>query len=166
MQQENPAWIALLISGIVNLLWALVYLAWTALGLLWGGFTAIMVAVASLDSGDASSAIVSLIYVLLPIVQGCVYLLAIPMALVTMVAAFRLKAWRSKGLVWLGAILAVGNPVLGLISSVTSCCNSCSGFFLGNIGTLIVTVIGGVAAVWTAVVLFSEEGQAAFQANA
>jgi len=89
--------------------------------------------------------------------------------LVTIFSAVRFKAFRSKGLVWLGILSAVGAPALGLVTSLTSCLN-CSGgmcgFLMGNIGTIPMLVISSGLAGYSAFVLTRPEIAEAFEANA
>jgi hypothetical protein len=169
---ETPSrggWIALLLAGVLDLLYGLVYLVWSILGLIGGGVSAIANLPAILDNGadDPVTLAMTVLALVMPIVSIVVFVVVPVMSLITVLAAFRFRAFRSKGLVWLGILAGVGAPALGLVSSLTACLNcACVGFLLGNVGTIPVLLVAGGLAAYAAFVLTRPEIAEAFAEDA
>ena len=165
-ESTNIPGIILMVSGILNLLYAIVYTIWTAIGLVVGGMATIMYVFAALENPDNMAiAIISVLQTLSPIIQIIAYIVVFFLALITIFAGLRLRGCRSKGVVWLGALAAPGAPLLGIISSAVALCGGCGacvGFLIGNVGSIIVLVIGLVAFVMVLLALRKPEVAEAF----
>lgn len=161
----------LVAGGVIALLWSLGYFVWSLVNLLWGGAMLMGSLAAVMDSGDPMQVVFGVVSVISPIIQLLAYLITAILAVLTIVAGVRFNAFRSYGLVKLGAVACVGGPVVGLLASLTSFCNistglcCCVGFVLGNIPTLIVTVICLAVTIYAFVVLKRPEVAAAFAVN-
>ncbi|MBT3221833.1 MAG: hypothetical protein HN348_22375 [Proteobacteria bacterium] len=154
-EAANIPGILLIVSGILNLLYSLIYAIWTGISLAVSGIAAVMSAIAAFDNPDnIAGAIVYALQALSPIIQIIAFVIVFVMALITIFAGLRLRSCRSKGIVWLGALAAPGAPLLAIISSAASLCAcNCCGFLLGNIGSFIVLVVGLVAFVMAVMAL-------------
>lgn len=165
-QAERGGWIALLVGGIVNVIYGIAYLVWTLLSLATGGLVALMSVISAMDGGSLGEMIFPLISVLMPVVQGIVFLIVPLLGLFIIFAATRFKGYRSKGLVWMGILATVGGPALGLASSLLSCCNiACCGFLFGNTGTIVAGVLAVATAGYAAYCITREDVAARFAEN-
>lgn len=177
MEDKKPlaGWIGLLVAGIADLVYGVIYLVWSVVSLVVGGIAGILVAVSAFSRGnyeDRFDAITVVVGAFMPLISAVAFLVVVILAIVAILAAFRYKNHRSKGLVWLGIVGAVLAPALGLISSVTTLCNvglgcgRCFGFVGGNIGTIIAGVIVIASSGFAVFAMMQPETQEAFDANA
>ncbi len=153
--------VGLVIAGIVNLLYAVVYGLWTAVGLMGGGLIAVSQIAAATGMTDAktepATVIIGVISAIAPAVQLVVYLAIGLSSLLVVFGGVRLIGGHSKGLVYLAALLAVGGPIAGLLANGLSMCNigTCGmcvvGFLGGSAGSLIPLVICTPLAIWAGV---------------
>jgi hypothetical protein len=158
----GPA-IALIVSGVLGSLYALVYLVWTLLPLLWG----LLVVVANVAedglTGDTMSQL--LVFVSMPALQSLLFLVTVITGFITLFAGIRFNQWRSPGLVWLGIVCSVATPVLGAFGNGASLLNcgtvgaGIMGCLMGNAGTIPVFIVGLIASIWGAVVMSSEASE-------
>ena len=151
----GPAWIALLVSGIINTLYGLGYFGWSMFSLLFGGLAALGQINAILDGHLQMSGILfALVAALTPVLQVLAYGVIGIMGLVTIFGAVRLRTASSKGIVMLGIVCAIGAPVIGFAFTSLSLCNvgNCGacvfGFMFGNIGTIPAFVAGIIGSGW------------------
>jgi len=158
---KGAGW-ALVAAGVLNLLFGIAYLIWTIVGLALYGLQSITIAMDILNNGGGFEAIIAVVPLIAPFFQLFVYLIVPVMAAITIFSGLRFNSFRSKGLVWFGTILVVGVPVLSLVSSLASVCNSgcCC---IGNVPTLVLLVIDGGIAGYAAYMLSQPEVQDAFE---
>ncbi|MEZ4322154.1 MAG: hypothetical protein R3F61_32075 [Myxococcota bacterium] len=157
----GPA-IALIVSGVLGLLYALVYFVWTLMPVFWG----VLAVVANISEKGFSSETIeaALLFLSMPLVQAVLFAITVVTALITLFAGVRFNQWRSKGLVWLGLLCSTLTPILGAVGNSASMLNCGTvgvglfGCLLGNAGTIPVFVIGLVASVWGIVVLSGDAG--------
>lgn len=166
----GPA-IALIISGVLGLLYALLYFMWTLVPLAWGMFGSFAIITDSKsNAGDAVGA--TLMFLTFPALQCAVYAVCVITGLITLVGGVRFNQFRSRGLVWLAVLSSTATPVLGLFATSASALNCGSagvglfGCLFGNVGTIPILVVGLVATVWGIVAMSSDEIAARFDATA
>jgi hypothetical protein len=155
-----PAWI-LIAVGVLNVLYSGAYALWTLLPI-------VMYAVASIGTiadgtqpvGDAILGFFLLTGV--PLVQLAGFFVTFLMGCVTVLGGLRLNQWRSKGIVWLGVLCAIGAPALAMVVNAGSVLNfgalgmGCiTGCLLGNIPTLFTLLLGLIAGIAGAVTVSS-----------
>ncbi|MEZ4241840.1 MAG: hypothetical protein R3F59_37965 [Myxococcota bacterium] len=145
-----PAWL-LVVAGVANALYSLLYGLWTLLPLLWSGWVLLSGMIDGTDVGTTIGAFVMSATV--PALQLLGFVVTFGMSCVTILGGLRLNRYRSKGVVWLGILCAVGAPVLALIVNAGSAMNigsrgrGCStGCLLGNIPTVILLILDFIAA--------------------
>ena len=140
---NGPA-IALMSTGVLNFIWALGYLIWGALPLIWAGAlaaTTIGQAANGTTDGPAGAIMVTL-GALGPLFQVVVYIATALVAPITLWGGLRLLQLRSRGVVWIGLLVAVGSPIANLLSNGLSLCNVASlglcvvGFTAGSLLSL------------------------------
>jgi hypothetical protein len=151
-----PAWI-LVSAGIVNVVYSLVYGVWTLLPIAF----VVLAQLAAVSDGTQTigGALFGSVFLsVVPLLQLVGFFVTFLMGCVTVLGGLRLNRYRSKGLVWLGALCAVGAPVICLLVNAGSALNLGSlglgcvtGCLLGNIPTLFTLLIGLVAAIVAAV---------------
>ena len=170
---ERGGWIALAVGGVVGMLYGLVYLVWSLISAIFiGGLAGLSAIGSAMDTGDILSAIPGIVLALMPVIQLVIFVLVPILAAIVLFAALRYKSYRSKGVVWLGIVANVLVPLIGLLTSLGSCCNMggcCSfvtGFILGNIPTIVVGVIALATSGYAAFTLMQEDVGAKFEANA
>ncbi len=158
----GPA-IALIVSGVLGSLYALVYLAWTAIPLLWGVFAIFANISENGLSGETVSVV--LLFASMPALQGLLFLVTVITGFITLFAGVRFNQWRSPGLVWLGIVCSLATPVLGAFGNGASLLNcgaagaGLMGCLMGNVGTIPVFIVGLIASIWGAVVMSSEASE-------
>ncbi len=165
------SWIALLVAGIINVIYGIGYFIWTLIPLLMGGLYALG-AIGSIMNGDMGldTAIFSLISILTPFLQVAAYFVIGVMGLISIFGAIRLRSASSKGLVMLAAVCAIGAPILGFVFTSLSICNLGSagmciiGFLFGNLGTIPAFVAGMIGGAWAIATVRNPEVAAAFEA--
>jgi hypothetical protein len=169
-QDPQPAWIGLLVAGIINVLYCVVFFGWTGVSFAWTGVVALANIPMILETGDPTMIIVSLINILSPIIQLIWFFIGGLLALITIASAFKLKSYSSRGMVMAGAVFAAAVPLLSLVANSLSLC-SCScggqivGFIFSNVPTLIIAIIGTGLGIWTIVTIRNPDVTAAFAAN-
>lgn len=162
-----PAWF-LVGSGLLTMLYSVVYLAWTLLGTLWpllGSIGSVMDG--SNSPGEALMALLLLIAV--PGLQLVGFAATLLMGAVTAFGGFRLDGYRSRGLVWLAILASTGAPLLALLVNAGSALNlgACglgclTGCLLGNIPTVFLLLIGVIASGFAAYHVSQPEAAARF----
>jgi len=165
----GPSWLALLVAGIINSLYGAIYFLWTLIPLVIGGLVAFQSIKRALDGGgDPMGMVFTLFTILTPFIQVIAYAVIVFMGLITIFAAFRLRATSSKGIVMLGILAAFGAPVLGFIFTSLSLCNFGSsgcclfGFLAGNIGTIPAFVASMIGGGWALAIIRDSTVSAAF----
>lgn len=150
-----PAYL-LMASGILGILYSLVYLVWTLIPL---GITVYQLIRSIMDGADAAIVLgVSAVTLAIPLAQCLGFVVTLLMSLVTAVGGARLNAYRSKGVVVLGILTSIAVPLLALVlnagSAMTHCGLGClTGCLLGNIPTMLLLLFGLVASAGAVVAL-------------
>jgi len=166
----GAGWI-LVAAGAITIVWALLYFVWSLIGFVTGGITALLGIAVVFDSGDPLLMIQGLFGVLAPVIQMIAYFLIVLLAGIGIFGGVRLNQFKSYGTARLGAVAITAGPVLGLLASLTAFCNfagfpcCCLSFVIGNIPTLVLTLLCLGATIYAFVVMKREEVQAAFAVN-
>jgi len=169
-EKVNPPAIAMIVLGILNILF---WLAWTGYALfiivVGGGLNAFFNLPMLLESESSLPALFGIIWG--PLVQSCTCGVDIGMAIgsILMIAAgIKLRSLSGKGIVTLGVVAGIVGPilsiVLGLLASVASF--ACCGLLFGQLPTLVVLVLNTMAGIWAIMIMGDEDVAAAFEANA
>ena len=175
LERVNPPSIAMIVLGILNILF---WLAWTVYALFFivvgGGFQLFVMLPQALEAlqHSGSSALGAIFGMLWgPLIQSCTCGVDIGMAIgsVLMIAAgIKLRSLSGKGIIFLGVAAGILGPIisiiLGLMASVASF--SCCGVVFGQLPTLIVLILNTMTGIWVVLTTLDEEVAEAFEANA
>lgn len=157
----GPA-IMLMVSGIVGLVYSVIYLAWTFMPVAFGIFGVVAQINDKGFSGDTVG--VGLVYLVIPILQVLGYALCTALAAIALWGGLKFQRFESKGLVFVALASSTAVPVLGLVNTNASALNCSSwgacgmGCLLGNVGTLPVLIVGLIATIWGIVALTGPMG--------
>jgi hypothetical protein len=153
--------VGLVIAGVINLLYAMVYGLWTSLGLLGGGLVAVSQVMAATGvtqaKTDPATVVIGIISAIAPAVQLLVYVLIGAASLVILFGGVRLILGQSRGVVYLAAVLAIGGPLVGLLANALSFCNIGTfgmclfGFLGGSAGSLVPLFVCIPFAIWAGI---------------
>lgn len=161
-----------MVAGALNFVWALGYLVWGAMPLIWAGTmaaTAVGQAATGSDPDGPAGAAVIVLGAFAPAIQVVTYTLIALAAPFTLFAGLRLMQLRSRGVVWLGTLVAIGSPLALLLSNGLSLCNISSlglclvGFAAGSLGALPVLLYAFIVTIWVGMVMMREEVIVAFE---
>lgn len=166
-----PAWI-LIAAGVMNVLYSVIYGLWSLVPLSFSAMAMVNAVVDPNQHMGVGQAIVSFFLIgMVPMIQVLGFFVTFVMGCVTILGGIRLNQYRSKGMVWLGALSSFGAPVVCLLLNAASALNLGSlglgcltGCLLGNIPTL-VTLLFGLIAMILAIVAVNG-GAEQFERNA
>jgi hypothetical protein len=147
-----PAWV-LVAAGVINVVYSVIYGLWTLFPLAFTAFAEINAMMGG-TQGAGESLVGFLVLGAVPLLQLVGFGVTLVMGLVSVAAGFRLNRYRSKGLVWLGALSAMATPVVcGLVNAGSmfnlgalgmGCVTGC---LFGNLPTVLTFVVGMVAGI-------------------
>jgi hypothetical protein len=150
--------VGLVLVGIGNLIYALIYGIWTTLGLMGGGFIALSQVLAATGvtqaETNAGTILLGVLAAVAPFIQLVAYVIVAGFAAVTLFGGVRLLLGRSPGVVKVGALLGVLGPVLGLLANAMSLLNIGTlglcffGFFGGSLGSLVPLAFALPFSIW------------------
>ena len=160
--------------GAVLLIWSLVYLVISIVGLAFGGCTALMGIAEVFESGDPFLMLMGIVGAITPLINTVAYLIFVVLSIVVIVGGIRFNQFRSFGLVRMASFLTTGIPLVALLLSLISlinicapgsCLTVCSSLICANIPTIIMLLIGGGATFYAMSVLGRDEVAAQFAMN-
>lgn len=153
--------VGLVVAGVVDLLYGVIYALWTAMPLMSSGLIVVsqIMAITGVTQAQTTpgTVIFSVISAVAPLVQLAIYVLGAMASLVVIAGGARLISGGSKGFVFLAAVTAIAIPVIGLVANALSFCSvgSCGlclfGFFGGSLGSLVPLVVAIPLGIWAIV---------------
>lgn len=145
-----PAWM-LILTGIIDLIYSLIYAVWTSLPIALFLFAQIGIVMDG-KQGFIEAIVNFFILTMVPLIQLVGFLITAAMSAVIVLGGLRLNVYRSKGVAWLAVLCAIFLPFLAFAVNAGSALNistlgmGCiTGCLLGNIPTLLLLLLGLVS---------------------
>ena len=152
----------LLVSGILGLVYSLLFLMWTLLPFA----TGIMMSISHLSEKGVSGDTLAFVVMVsgIPTLQVLGFVACCALSVLVIWGGMRYQRFRSKGLVFLALAASTALPVLGFLANSASSFNCGTlgagliGCLLGNVVTVPLFLIGLIATIWGVVDITGPNG--------
>ncbi len=166
-EQTNLPGIAMLVLGIINVLFWLAWIGWAIFGLAMGGLGVLMTLPAVLENGDIVSGLLS---VWGPLITTCTCGVNVFLLIGAALQAFgglKLRSVSGAGTVKLGIAASVIGPIISILLGVVAALAAfnCCGLVFGQLPTILVLVLNAGVGGWAWMTMSDDDVAAAFEAN-